>query len=86
MFHSLKIHNSHIIIHAYYRILSCYYFSEPGLRCDAINKITKSELELIPDLDTYILVKKDTKRGISYAYNRYSKVNNKHLKSHDAKQ
>ena len=85
MFHNLKIHNSLIATHAYYRILSCHYFSEPGLSCDAMHKMTKREIEFIPDPDMYIFV--IARRGaISYISNRYSKVNHKYLKSYDANQ
>ena len=49
-------------------------------------KMTKIELELIPDPDMYSLCEKGTRGGISYISNRYSKVNNKYLKSYDLKQ
>ena len=42
---------------------------------DAILKITKTELEFIPDPDMYIFIKKGTRGGISYISNRYSKTN-----------
>ena len=49
-------------------------------------KITKIEFELITDPDMYIFFKKGTIGGISYISNRYSKTNNKYLKSYDLKQ
>ena len=49
-------------------------------------KMVKIELELIPDPDMYIFFEKGTRSGISYISNRYSKANNKYLKSHDPKQ
>ena len=49
-------------------------------------KMTQTELELIPDPDMYIFFDKCTRGGISYISNRYSKANNKHLKSYDPKQ
>ena len=49
-------------------------------------KMTKIKLELIPDPGMYILFEKGTRGGISYISNRYSKANNKYLKSHDSKQ
>ena len=48
--------------------------------------MTKIKLELIPDPGMYILFEKGTRGGISYISNRYSKANNKYLKSHDSKQ
>ena len=46
----------------------------------------KVEPELIPDPDTYIFLEKGTRIGVSYISNRYSKTNNKYLKSYDPKQ
>ena len=48
-------------------------------------KITKIKLELIPDLYMYILFEKGTRGGLSYVSNRYSKANNKYLKTYDPK-
>ena len=49
-------------------------------------KITKIELELIPDSDMYIFFEKGTRCRISYISNRYSKASNKYFKSHNPKQ
>ena len=49
-------------------------------------KMTKIELELIPDPDIYIIFEKGTGGGISYVSNRYSKANNRYLKSYHPKQ
>ena len=49
-------------------------------------KITKTELELILEPDTYIFFEKGIRGGISYISNRQSKANNKYLKSYDPKQ
>ena len=54
------------------------------LGCNAQNN--KIKLELIPDLGMYIFFEKGTRDGMSYISNRYSKVNNKHLKHYDLKQ
>ena len=34
-----------------YGLCPCHYLSTPGLSWDALLKMTKTELELIPDLD-----------------------------------
>ena len=47
-------------------------------------KKTKIKLGLIPDPDMYIFFEKDTRGGIYYISNRYSKANNKYLKSYDS--
>ena len=49
-------------------------------------KMTKVVLELIPDSDMYIFFEKGARGGISCISNRYSKANNKYLKSYDTKQ
>ena len=48
--------------------------------------MTKVKLEIIPDPDLCILFEKGTRGGVSYISNRYSKANNKYLKSYDPKQ
>ena len=60
-----------------------YYLRAPGLNWNAMPKMTKIELEPIPDPDIYIFFEKDARGGISYITNRYSKANNKYLKSYE---
>ena len=57
-----------------------HYFSR-----DAMLKMTKIRLELIPDPDMYVFFEKGTKPGICYISNRYNKANSKYLKSYDPK-
>ena len=59
--------------------------SAPDLSWDAILKMTKVELQVITDSDMYICFKKGMRGGVSYISNRYSKINNKYLKSYDLK-
>ena len=63
-----------------------HYLSTPALSWDVMLNITKVELKLIPDPDIYTLFEKGTRDGVSYISNRYSKANNKYLKSYDPKQ
>ena len=58
-----------------------HYLRAPGLSWDAVLKMAKINFELITDPDMYIFFEKGTKHGISYICNRYSKANNKYLKS-----
>ena len=60
--------------------------SGPGLRWDAMLKMTNIELELIPDPDVYIFFEKGTRGGVSYISNRHSKANNKYLKYYNPKE
>ena len=45
----------------------------------------KVEFELIPDLVMYIFFENGTRGGVSYISNKWSKANNKYLKSYDPK-
>ena len=56
-----------------YGLSPSHYLSTPGLTWDAMPKMTKIELELIPDLDMYIFFEQGTRGGIS------STINIKHL-------
>ena len=47
---------------------------------------TKIKLELITDPDMYIFLEKGTRGGVFYISHRYSKANNKYLKSNSPKQ
>ena len=69
-----------------YGLCPSHYLSAPGLSWDAMFKMTKSKLELIPDLDIYIFFENGTGGGIYYISHRYSKANNKYLKSYYPKQ
>ena len=58
----------------------------PALNWDAMLNMTKIKLELISNPEMYIFFEKGMRGGVSYISNRYSKANNKYLKSYDAKQ
>ena len=63
-----------------YGLCPNYYLSAPALSLDAMLNMIKVKLELISDPE------KDMRGGVSYIFNRHSKVNNKYLKSYDPKQ
>ena len=69
-----------------YGLCPSHYLSIPASRLDAMLKITKIELELIPDPDMHIFFEKGTRGGISYISNRHSQASKKYLKSYDPKQ
>ena len=68
----------------YYRLDPCHYFSSPGLSWDAMIKITRTELELISDIDMHLFIEKEMRGGISYIAKRYSKANNKYMECYDS--
>ena len=67
----------------YYGFDPCHYFSSPGSSWDAILKMTKIELDIIYDIDMNLFIEKGMRGGISYIAKRYSKANNKYMKSYD---
>ena len=68
----------------YYGYDPCYYFSSPGLGCDAMLKMTGIKLEKISDIEKYLFIEKGL-RGISYIAKRHAKSNNKYMNDYDAK-
>ena len=56
-----------------YGLCPSHYFRAPGLSWDAMTKMTKIELALIPDPVMYVFFEKGTRGGISYISNRYKK-------------
>ena len=49
-------------------------------------KLGKINIELISDPDINIISEKGMRGGVSYISNKYSKANNKYLKSYNSKQ
>ena len=68
-----------------YKSCPSHYLRGPGLSWDEMLKMKKIELEPIPNTDMYRFFKKSTRGRISYISNRYSKANNKYLKSYGPK-
>ena len=62
------------------------YMSASALSWDAMLNMTKVKLEVIPDPGILIFFEKGTRAGVSYILNRFSKANNKYLKSYDPKE
>ena len=63
----------------YYELDPCHYFSSPGLRWDAMLKMTGIELEKISDIGKHLFIEKGTRGGVSYIAKRYAKANNKYM-------
>ena len=66
-----------------YGLCPSHYLSAPASSWDPMLNMTKKEL--IQDPDMYIFFKKSTRGGVSYIFNKWSKGNNKYLKSYDQK-
>ena len=67
----------------YYELDPAHYFSTPGLSWDAMLKRTKTELELMSDVDMFQFIEKGMRGGISYIANRYGKANNKYMENYN---
>ena len=67
-------------------LCSSHYLISLGLSWDEMLKMTKIELELIPDPDMYICFEKGSRGGTSYVSKKYSKAKNKNSKYYDPKQ
>ena len=68
----------------YYGLDPCHYCSSPGLRWDAILKMTGIELKLISHTNMHYFTEEGTRGGVSYIAKRYSKANNKYMTDHES--
>ena len=59
--------------------------SAPNLSWDAMLNMTKVEPELISDAEIHLFFEKDMRGAVTCISKRYSKANNKYLKSYDPK-
>jgi hypothetical protein len=75
-----------------YKLDVCYYYTSPGLSWDAFLKHTTEEykkddkkfsIELINDMDIYLLFEKSIRGGLSQISKRYAKANHKELTTYN---
>ena len=69
----------------FYKLDHCDYFSSPGLKWDAMLKMTALKLKKIIDIDMYLFIEKELRGGFSYIAKRYSEANSKYLEDYDPK-
>ena len=62
-----------------------HYFSSPGLRWDAMLKMTGMRLQKTVEIDTYLFFEKQLRGGVYYIAERYTEANNKYMKNYDPK-
>ena len=67
----------------YYELDPAHYFSAPGLSWNACLKMTGIELELISDVDMYLMIERGLRGGMSVISHRKAEANNKYMKSYD---
>lgn len=69
-----------------YGVDPAFYFTAPGMFNDALYKYTGAKVELISDVDMYNFMEAGIRGGLSVQANRYSRANNKYMRSHDITQ
>ena len=66
-----------------YELDPAHFFTVPGMAWDAMLKMTGIKLELLEDVDMLLMIEKGIRGGISNAFKRYAKANNKFMKDFD---
>ena len=67
----------------HYELDPAHFFTVPGMAWDAMLKITGIKLELLEDVNMLLMIEKGIRGGISNAFKRYAKANNKFMKDFD---
>ena len=67
----------------HYGLDPAHFFTVPGMAWDAMLKMTEVDLELLEDVDQLLMIEKGIRGGISNAFKRYAKANNKFMQSFD---
>ena len=67
----------------HYGLDPAHFFTVPGMAWDAMLKMTEIKLELLEDVDMLLMIEKGIRGGISNAFKRYAKANNKFMKNFD---
>ena len=68
----------------HYKLDPAHYYTSPGLAWDACLKITGQNLELLSDYDMLMMFERGIRGGITHISKRYSKANNKYMKSYNS--
>ena len=70
----------------HYGLDPAHYYTSPGLAWDAMLKKTKVWLDLIDDIDMYLMIERGIRGGVSMISNKHAKANNPYLPNHDPSQ
>ena len=63
----------------HYGLNLAWYFSAPGLACNAALKITIFQLELLNDPDMLLMIESGIRGGIATISHRFAKANNEYM-------
>lgn len=69
-----------------YKLDPAHYYTAPGLAWEAMLRMTDVTLELLTDIDMYLMWERGIRGGISMISNKYGKANNKYLNNYDPAQ
>ena len=64
-----------------YGLDPCWYLTAPAFAWDSMLKLTGIELQLLTDLDMHLFFKRQIRGGVSTAFHRFAKANNKYMKN-----
>ena len=65
-----------------YKLDSATFFSAPGLVWQAALKKTKVKLDLLTDINVFLMVEKGVRGGICHCLYQYAKANNKYMEDY----
>ncbi|XP_026831409.1 uncharacterized protein LOC113563669 [Ooceraea biroi] len=66
-----------------YGLDPAYYYTLPGFTWDAMFKHTRTNFELLTDIDMVMFVERGIRGGLSQCSHRYAQANNKYMQSYD---
>ena len=69
----------------FYRLDPAKVLSPPRLAWQAAFKKTKVKLDILTDIDMFLMVEKDIRGGICNPIHQYAKANNKYMKDYHKK-
>lgn len=70
----------------YYKLDPCHYITAPALAWDALLSFTGVTLQLISDVDMYIMLESSKRGGITQSILRYAQANNQYMSNFDDSQ
>ena len=69
-----------------YGLDPCWHLTAPAFAWDSMLKLTGTELQLLKDLDMHLFFERQIRGGVSTAFHRFAKANNKYMKEFDPTQ